>query len=63
MQKNSRKNQQQISKIEITNDKISGRGGLAFFLRYVEQIGFYELTEKNWGIYGYHQKDCHCINS
>ena len=32
MQKNSHKNQQQISKIEITNDKISGRGGFAFFL-------------------------------
>ena len=31
---------------KITNDKISGRGGLAFFLRYVEQIGFYELSEK-----------------
>ena len=46
MQKNLHKNQKQISKIEITNDKIPGRGGLAFFLRYVEQIGFYELSEK-----------------
>ncbi|MFH1528843.1 MAG: hypothetical protein ABIG69_19740 [Bacteroidota bacterium] len=33
MQKSSHKNQQQINKIEITNNKISGRGGLAFFLR------------------------------
>lgn len=49
MQKNNHKNQQQINKIEITNDKISGRGGLAFFLRYVEQIGFYELSEKILG--------------
>jgi hypothetical protein len=49
MQKNLHINQQQISKIEITNDKISGRGGLAFFLRYVEQIGFYELSEKILG--------------
>lgn len=49
MPKNLHKNQQQISKIEITNDKISGRGGLAFFLRYVEQIGFYELSEKILG--------------
>jgi hypothetical protein len=49
MQKNNHKNQQQISKIEITNDKISGRGGLAFFLRYVEQIGFYALSEKMLG--------------
>lgn len=43
------KNQLQIKKIEITNDKISGRGGLAFFLRYVEQIGFYKLSEKILG--------------
>ncbi|MCX6152255.1 MAG: hypothetical protein NTX22_17150 [Ignavibacteriales bacterium] len=45
MLKNSHKNQsifgEQISKIEITNEKISGRGGLAFFLRYVAQIEFY----------------------
>jgi len=49
MQKISRKNQQTIKKIEITSDKISGRGGLAFFLRYVERTGFYELTEKVLG--------------
>lgn len=49
MQKNSHKDQQQISKIEITNDKISGRGGIAFFLRYVEQIEFYELSGKILG--------------
>ena len=53
MQKNLHKNQSsfggQISKIEITNDKISGRGGLAFFLRYVEQVGFYDLSEKILG--------------
>jgi len=49
MQKKLHINQQQISKIEITNDKISGRGGLAFFLRYVERIGFYELSEKILG--------------
>ena len=32
-----------ITKIGITNDKISGRGGLSFFLRYVERIGLYGL--------------------
>ncbi len=32
-----------ITKIGITNDKISGRGGLPLFLRYVQQIGFYGL--------------------
>ena len=32
-----------ITKIGITNNKISGRGGLPLFLRYVEQIGLYRL--------------------
>lgn len=32
-----------ITKIGITNDKISGRGGLPFFLRYIESIGLYSL--------------------
>ena len=32
-----------ITKIGITNDKISGRGGLPLFLRYVQQTGFYGL--------------------
>ncbi|MDP2159974.1 MAG: IS1380 family transposase [Flavobacterium sp.] len=32
-----------ITKIGITNDKISARGGLTLFLRYVEQTGLYNL--------------------
>ena len=35
--------QVKISKVETTDDKMSGRGGLFFFLRYVENIGFYSL--------------------
>jgi hypothetical protein len=34
-----------ITKIGQTNDKISARGGLPLFLRYIENIGFYRLTE------------------
>lgn len=49
MQKNYKEIQSKITKIEITNDKMSSRGGLAFFLRYVEQIGFYRLTDKILG--------------
>lgn len=33
-----------ITKIGTTNDKISGRGGLSLFLRYVENIGLYGLV-------------------
>ena len=32
-----------ITKIGITNNKISSRGGLALFLRYIENIGLYGL--------------------
>jgi len=49
MQKKAKKTESKISKIEITEEKISGRGGLAFFLRYVEQIGFYKLSENLLG--------------
>ncbi|MGC9331128.1 MAG: hypothetical protein ACP5DZ_04535 [Bacteroidales bacterium] len=31
-----------ITKIGVTNKKISGRGGLSLFLRYTEQIGLYK---------------------
>ena len=32
-----------ITKIGVTNDKISGRGGLSSYLRYIENIGLYRL--------------------
>ncbi len=32
-----------ITKIGVTSDKISGRGGLPLFLRYIEKIGLYTL--------------------
>lgn len=32
-----------ITKISVTNDKISARGGLPLFLRYIEKIGLYGL--------------------
>lgn len=35
--------QVKISKVEITNDKITGRGGLFFILRYIENARFYLL--------------------
>ena len=44
MKKNSVLNQVKITKIETTSDRISGRGGLTLFMRYVEQCGFYDLV-------------------
>jgi hypothetical protein len=41
--------QAKISKVEITDDKISGRGGLFFVLRFIENIGFYTIFENLFG--------------
>jgi len=41
--------QTKITKTAITDDKMSGRGGLFFFLKYVENIGFYRLFEEKFG--------------
>lgn len=42
---NSTITQPKISKIEITNDVISARGGLTLFLRYLENTQVFELIE------------------
>ncbi len=41
--------QAKITKIDVTSEKLSGRGGIFFFLRYVENIIFYPLFEKYFG--------------
>ncbi|RPH99210.1 MAG: hypothetical protein EHM72_11740 [Calditrichaeota bacterium] len=45
MEKKSDSKQAKITKIEVTTDKISGRGGLFFFIKYVENIRFFTLFE------------------
>ena len=39
-----------ITKIEVTNDKISGRGGISFFLRYIEKTNLYQLISFHIGL-------------
>jgi len=50
MAKNDKQNQARIDKIDITDEKISGRGGITFFLRYVENSGFYQILSGYFGI-------------
>jgi len=40
---------QKISRIEKTNDRLTGRGGLALFVRYLSGIGIYPLLERLFG--------------
>lgn len=46
MAKKTYQKQAKISAIDVTDETISGRGGLFFFLKFVERIGFYPLVEK-----------------
>lgn len=38
-----------ISDVEITNDTLSGRGGLSFMLRYIDNTGICSIIEKKYG--------------
>ena len=38
-----------ISDVEITNDTLSGRGGLSLLLRYIDNTGIYSLIEEKFG--------------
>ncbi len=40
--------QVKIIRVEATSEKLSGRGGLFFFLRYVENIGFYSRFQNHF---------------
>lgn len=40
---------ERISSVGVTEDTITGRGGLAFFVRYLSRSGIYALLEKSFG--------------
>ena len=40
---------EEITKIEITTDNLTGRGGLPFFTRYLSKVGIYELLLSEFG--------------
>ncbi len=48
MAKNGIIKQAEISRVEVTTEKICGRGGLFFFLRYIENIRVYPLLERRF---------------
>jgi len=54
-------NQVKISKVETSNDKMSGRGGLFFFLRYVENIRFYSFFENHFHFLKGSRKGLSCV--
>jgi len=49
MKKKADSTQAKITKIEVTNDKINGRGGLFFFMKYVENIRFFTFFKNYFG--------------
>lgn len=40
---------ERICKVEATDDTLTGRGGLAFFNRYLSEIGIYKIVEELFG--------------
>jgi hypothetical protein len=42
-------NDQRINKIDVTDDTLTGRGGLALFSRYLETIGIFALLASEFG--------------
>jgi len=40
-----------INKLDTTSDTITGRGGLVLFSRYLENIGIFDLLEKEFGFF------------
>jgi len=38
-----------VTRVEATDDKLSGRGGLSFILRYIEKIDFFKTIENKIG--------------
>jgi hypothetical protein len=61
MEKKAGSKQAKITKIEVTNDKISGRGGLFFFMKYVENIRFFKLFENCFGFVKGSSKGLSCV--
>lgn len=49
MSKKEDKNQVKISKIDITTDTVSARGGLVFFIKYLENTKFYAQINRYLG--------------
>ena len=39
-----------ISRVEVTNDTLTGRGGLALFVRYLSKIQIYSLFSEHFGV-------------
>lgn len=60
MSKNKSRKQAKITKLGITQEKITSRGGSFFFLKYVENIGFYSLFERFFGFLKTSSKGLSC---
>ncbi len=50
MKKNGYKSKCKINKIEVTNDTLTGRGGMALFVKYLSSVEIYPLLEGFFGV-------------
>ena len=49
MNKNGFKSKYKINKIGVTNDTLTGRGGMALFVRYLSNVEIYPLLQRLFG--------------
>ncbi len=49
MNKNAFKSKCKINKIDVTNDKLTGRGGMALFAKYLSNVETYPLLQSFFG--------------
>lgn len=49
MKQNEDKSNSRISKVEVTTDTLTGRGGMALFVRYIEKVGICALLLELFG--------------
>ena len=60
-QKETNMNDIKITKVEITDDTITSRGGLLFVLRYIENTAFFKLFENIFGYLKTSSKGLTCL--
>lgn len=49
MKQNGNKSKCRISKVEVTTDTLTGRGGMALFVRYIEKVRICDLLLRSFG--------------
>lgn len=56
------KSNYRINKVEVTTDTLTGRGGMALFVRYIERVGIFDLLLNSFGYIRRSKKGASILN-